>query len=180
MDRKAFDSMDISNQIKFINEKLLEHKSLTKVCAAENLRRSTIRDRFKRYGYELINGQYEMVLTPPEPIEPLKHEEVTNVHKSNTTPVEANDSDILDMIKALQKEVTTLKEDVKKLKEATPAKSAIKDIELMSFTGDTANRSFRIDSNVLKDFNTFCKRNKKYKKQDLLSQAIQEFIDKYK
>lgn len=175
MDRDTFKSMDIESQIQFINDKLKEYDSFNKLCKGENLPKSTISENFKKHGYKFIDGQYRLI---DSPVEAHTHSEVTNVHNSNTSHEEANNSDILDMIQALQKEVSTLRGEVNKLK--SPVKSKIKDIELMSFTGDTANRSFRIDSNVLKDFNTFCKKNKKYKKQDLLSQAIHEFIDKYK
>ena len=179
--------MDIASQIKFINEKLLEHKSLTKVCSAENLRRSTIRDRFKRYGYELINGQYEMVLTPPEPIEPLK--EVTNitktVTKNNAQHTRARNEDILALVQDMQKELNKLKEEVRKLKEGAPVQSITAsndELTINNFTGTWQNRNFRVDSNVLKEFNSLCKKKKysKYKKQDLLSQAILEFVNKYK
>lgn len=175
MDRKVFNDMDISSQIEYINNKLKEYDSFNKLCKGENLPKSTISERFKNNGYKFIDGQYRLI---DSPVEAHTQSDVTNVHNNVTSHEEANNSDILGMIQALQKEVSTLRGEVNKLK--SPVKSKIKDIELMSFTGETANRSFRIDSNVLKDFNTFCKKNKKYKKQDLLSQAIQEFIDKYK
>ena len=176
MDRDTFKSMDIESQIQFINDKLKEYDSFNKLCKGENLPKSTISENFKKHGYKFIDGQYRLI---DSPVEAHTHSEVTNVHNSNTSHEEANNSDILDMIQALQKKVNALSEDVNNLKSA-PVKSKRKGIDITTFTGDTANRSFRIDSNVLKDFNTFCKKNKKYKKQDLLSQAIHEFIDKYK
>lgn len=175
MDRDTFKSMDIESQIQFINDKLKEYDSFNKLCKGENLPKSTISENFKKHGYKFIDGQYRLI---DSPVEAHTHSEVTNVHNSNTSYEEANNSDILDMIQALQKEVSTLRGEVNKLK--SPVKSKRKGIDITTFTGTTENRSFRVDSNVLKEFDSFCKKNKKYKKQDLLSQAIHEFIDKYK
>lgn len=174
MDRNEFDSMDISKQIEFINNKLKEFGTLTKVCEIENLRRSTIRDRFKKYGYKLIDGQYSPINSR---IEAFITPRNVKVQDSNTKPV---NGDIMSIINAMQKELNTLKEEVKNLKQAAPIKST-DDLVIMTFTGICQNRNFRVDSNILKEFNSFCKKKKysKYKKQDLLSQALKEFIDKY-
>lgn len=174
MDRKVFDSMDISAQVEFINETLKEYGTLTKVCDVEDLRRSTIRDRFKKYGYELIDGQYTLINSPTEALSMPKNRKVQD---SSTNPV---NGDIMATIKSMQKELNILKEEVKNLKKAAPIKSN-DDLNIMTFTGVCQNRNFRVDSNILKEFNSFCKKKKysKYKKQDLLSQALKEFIDKY-
>lgn len=166
--------MDTSKQIEFINNRLKEYGTLTKVCEVENLRRSTIRDRFKKYGYELIDGQYNLINSPVEAFTTPKNRKVQD---SDTNPV---NGDIMSTIKAMQKELNTLKEEVKNLKQTAPIKST-DDLVIMTFTGICQNRNFRVDSNILKEFNSFCKKKKysKYKKQDLLSQALKEFIDKY-
>lgn len=176
MDRKVFNDMSIIDQVEYINNKLKEYESFNKLCKGENLPKSTISERFKKYGYIFVDGAYRLRQTREEAHTISSN---TNVHNSITSPVEANTGDIIGMIKMLQGELDTLKEEVANLKSA-PVKSKIKDIDLTTFTGTTENRSFRVDSNVLKEFNSFCKKNKKYKKQDLLSQALKEFIDKYK
>ena len=49
--------LKVIDQIKYINEKLKEN-SLTKICDEIGIARSTIRGRFKKIGYELIDNQY--------------------------------------------------------------------------------------------------------------------------
>lgn len=52
-------------------------------------------------------------------------------------------------------------------------------IDKEKLTGEVKTRSFTIYSNVLEKFNGFCK-EKPYSKQDLLSMALLEYIEKYK
>ena len=52
-------------------------------------------------------------------------------------------------------------------------------LEIADFDGELITRSFKIYKDVQQKFTKFCKRNNKYKVQDILSQAIIEFLDKY-
>ena len=45
---------------------------------------------------------------------------------------------------------------------------------------DTVTRSFKVYEDVYKDFLKLSKKHSTYKIQDLISQAIKEFVDKYK
>ena len=40
--------------------------------------------------------------------------------------------------------------------------------------------TLRVNSKVLNDFNKFCDDNKQYRKIDLISQALKDFMEKYK
>ncbi|MDV9712530.1 hypothetical protein RHG40_20575, partial [Clostridioides difficile] len=53
-------------------------------------------------------------------------------------------------------------------------------LKINDFKGDTVTRSYKIYEDVQKDFVAFCEANKKYKVQDIISQALFEFIEKYK
>ncbi|HHS9374786.1 TPA: hypothetical protein ACTWRU_003733, partial [Clostridioides difficile] len=53
-------------------------------------------------------------------------------------------------------------------------------LKINDFEGDTVTRSYKIYEDVQKDFVAFCEANKKYKVQDIISQALFEFIEKYK
>lgn len=175
MDRKEFANLTIDKQIEFINTSLEQHKTLTKVCELEGLRRNTVRDKFQSHGYRLVDSQFVK--------EDIKAASVTKVHKDITEPKATiqSDKNTIKMIKAIQEELEQLKEEVKilKINSAAPIKPNA-NLTIMPFTGTSENKSFRVDSKVSKEFNSFCKKYKEYKKQDLLSQALKEFIDKYK
>ncbi|HBF0218062.1 TPA: DUF4250 family protein, partial [Clostridioides difficile] len=52
MDRSTFDRLSTMDQIDYINKQLLEDHTLTNICKDINIGRTTIRDRFKKVGYE--------------------------------------------------------------------------------------------------------------------------------
>lgn len=177
MDRKEFDNLTIDKQIEFINNRLEQHKTLTKACEVEGLRRNTVRDRFQSHGYKLVEGKFINVIESEEvQVEPSSS--IKEVPKENITP---SDKVTIGMIKAIQKELEQLKEEVQELKHNSSVPlQANTNLTINSFTGISENKSYRIDSKVSKEFNSFCKKYKEYKKQDLLSQALKEFINKYK
>ncbi len=47
------------------------------------------------------------------------------------------------------------------------------------FTGEITVKSFRIYTDIIKKFENFANKHSQYKTQDLVSQAILEFIEKY-
>lgn len=47
------------------------------------------------------------------------------------------------------------------------------------FTGDIVVKSYRVYSDIVKKFETFSKKQDQYKIQDLISQALLEFMEKY-
>ena len=56
MNKIQFNSLETIDQIQYINKKLIEGNTVTKVCESIGIGRSTIRDRFKKVGYmNIIN-----------------------------------------------------------------------------------------------------------------------------
>lgn len=53
------------------------------------------------------------------------------------------------------------------------------ELKINKFKGEPENRTYKIYPEVLKAFNKFCKEHRQYKVQDLISQALWEFIKKY-
>ena len=48
------------------------------------------------------------------------------------------------------------------------------------FEGEIVVRSYKLYEPIQKEFLDFCKKNNKYKVQDIISQALKEFIEKYR
>lgn len=46
--------------------------------------------------------------------------------------------------------------------------------------GDHSSRTFRVNTNIMKEFDKFGTKRKQFRTQDLISQALLEFIEKYK
>ena len=114
------------------------------------------------------------------------------VDKSNT---EVNTTKELSVYKDITKvnakvkndiiEVAGLKDKINELIEwyETKHKNVIEIPELKMekrhFTGDVVVKSYRIYSDIVKKFETFSKKQDQYKIQDLVSQALLEFMEKY-
>ena len=62
MNKTEFNSLEVLEQIEYINKSLLEGSTLTNVCKSIGIGRSTIRDRFKKVSYEYNKSinQYEI------------------------------------------------------------------------------------------------------------------------
>lgn len=52
-------------------------------------------------------------------------------------------------------------------------------IDMDSFKGGLSNRVIKVYNNINQDWIKFCKKNKQFKMQDLYTQALKEFMDKY-
>lgn len=55
-----------------------------------------------------------------------------------------------------------------------------KEIEITVKNENASQKNIRIYDSVIEQWNEFCKENKGYKKQDLISQALVEFMTKYR
>ena len=75
MDKEQFNSLEIIEQINYINNKLSEGNTLTKLSKEIGIGRSTITDRFNKVGYKYNNEvkQYQCY------VEIVEQESVNNV-----------------------------------------------------------------------------------------------------
>ena len=183
MNRTDFDVLGELEQIKYINKSLLEGYTLTGICNYIGIGRSTIRDRFKKVGYEYNKtiNQYETIVevieAEPEPIK----EAIDPVIQESSNKVVGTDSDILTTI------INNYDDNMNKLNEMYnwyKLQSSNKVVEteklkIDDFEGDIVVRSYKLYESIQKEFTEFCKINNKYKVQDILSQALKEFLDKY-
>ena len=72
MNKTEFNSLDVMEQIEYINKSLLNGNTLTNICKSIGIGRSTIRDRFEKvsYKYNKSINQYESIIEIIEAIEP--------------------------------------------------------------------------------------------------------------
>lgn len=52
-------------------------------------------------------------------------------------------------------------------------------LSISRFEGEPISRNYRIYPNILNEFKEFCEKHKEYKVQELISQALKDFMDKY-
>lgn len=160
--REEFDSLEVMDQIEFINKEL-EKVNLTEICKKIKISRSTIRERFLKqcYGYDKIQNKYiciNEVEIKPQRIDKCKNN--TNVSE--------------DILKTLERRIKALEDKINK-----QSTNDI-DINIKKFGGNTVSRCYRIYEEVQKEFSKFCKENSNYKVQDILSRALYEYMENNK
>lgn len=192
MTKEQFNELEVLKQIDYINEQLKNNMSITGVCKDIGIGRTTIRDRFKRLGYlydkevnayvlkeenndcnvgviEVDNGYTTTVVDT----------EITEVHKEEGVLeiIEKSDDEIRNNLLDLVKNYEVLKEiiDRHRCNTSVVKKQIVIDLD------DAGSKlvTLRVNRTVLEQFNKFCDNNKQFKKVDLLSQAMKNFIDQY-
>ena len=183
MRRIDFDKLEKIDQMEYINKELIKGNTLTSICKNIPIGRSTISDRFKKISYEYnkITNQYESIVEIVE-AESVENVEIEPIIQQSSNKVVAADNEILANI------INNYEDNLSKLNEMyrwyeLQINNNVVDTKKLSisdFEGEIVVRSYKLYESIQKDFTEFCKRNNKYKVQDILSQALKEFLDKYK
>lgn len=173
--------LEVIDQIDFINEKLKEGYSLSRLDK-ENIisSRKTISNRFKKIGYELNkeSNQYESII---EVVESDKPEDKEPVLESSNKVVRGDQSNN----KLLQEIILNYADMNDKLEEVynwylkSSNKVVSDDLKIHDFEGEVVTRSYKIYEPIQKEFAEYCS-SSKYRVQDLISQALKDFLEKYR
>lgn len=192
--------LDIIEQIHFINEKLKEGYSLSRLDK-ENIisSRKTISNRFKKIGYELNKdtNQYESIISI---VEGDKSEDKEPILESSNKVVQGNESKNKESIskssnkvvrgdqannKLLEEIILNYADMNDKLEEVynwylkSSDKVVSDDLKIHDFEGEVVTRSYKIYEPIQKEFAEYCS-SSKYRVQDLISQALKDFLEKYR
>jgi len=192
--------LDILEQIDFINKKLMEGYSLSKLDS-ENIisSRKTISNRFKKIGYELNKNtnQYESII---EVVDGDKSENKGPILKSSNKVVQGGTSENKEHIskssnkvvlgtavnnKLLEEIILNYKDMNNKLDEVynwylKSSNEVVNDnLKIHNFDEEVVTRSYKIYESIQKEFAEYCS-SSKYRVQDLISQALKEFLEKYR
>ena len=191
MNKTEFNSLEVLEQIEYINKSLLEGNTLTNICKSIGIGRSTIRDRFKKVSYEYNKSinQYESIveviesetIAPAGANEPIK-EDIKPVIQQSSNLVVGTDNEILtSLINNYDDMNNKLNEMYNwyKLQSSNKVVQTEK-FKVDDFEGDIVVRSYKLYEPIQREFLEFCKKNNKYKVQDILSQALKEFLEKYR
>lgn len=196
LNRKELDKLPFGEQINYINAELKKEISFNALCKKIGIPKSTLRSRLEKNNYSYnpelrqihknntsITNNYKSILEKNITTRPTENTNIKEVHKNE---VYQSTTDIKQLINFKENiiELAQLKDEiVKMLKDYTLNKNVIDITELKidstSFTGALKAKTFKVYQSVLDDFMKFSEKNT-YKMQDLISQAIYEFINKYK
>lgn len=191
MTKEKFNQLEKIDQVKYINDKLKGGYSLTKISKELGIGRSTITDRFKKinYTYSKENNKYiynDSVTGVESVVRNIKTKEDININEideklnndSNTDVSLMNDKVVQSNLINLSNEYQTLIEMVELYKKNSNILSTQIVIELE--TTDNTLTTLRVNTDVLRQFNQFVEENKQYKKVDLVSMALKEYMSNHK
>ena len=191
MNKTEFNSLDVMEQIEYINKSLLNGNTLTNICKNIGIGRSTIRDRFDKIGYKYnkSTNQYESIIEIIEDIEPVIQAGANEPIKEDIKPVIQQSSNLVvgtdnEILTSLINNYDDMNIKLNEMYNWYKLQSSNKVVQtekfkVDDFEGEIVVRSYKLYEPIQKDFLEFCKRNNKYKVQDILSQALKEFLEKY-
>lgn len=197
MTKEQFNQLEVSEQIKYINNQLENNSTLTLICKGLKIGRSTIRDRFKKFSYiysknlnryvyndSITDVVQKVILDNNKSISDVIYREnnvsntdIARVDKVTTDIINKSDVEIKETIIDIVNNYDILKEiiDLHRCNTSVIKQQIVIDIE----DAESKLTTLRVNSKELELFNSFCDDNKQYKKIDLVSQALKEFREKY-
>lgn len=175
--------LDIMEQIHFINEKLKEGYSLSRLDK-ENIisSRKTISNRFKKIGYELNKdtNQYESIISVVEGDKSDDKEPILESSNKVVRGDEANNK-LLKEIILNYSDMNDKLEEVYNwyLKSSNKVVNESKNMIIPDYNEEVLTRSFKLYKSTQQRFADFCKRNSKYKVQDILCFLLDDGMNRY-
>lgn len=191
MTKDQFNKLEKLEQVQYINDKLREGYSLTKISKELGIGRSTITDRFKKinYTYSKENNGYiynDSVTVVETIVRNIKTKEDITINEiddkfnndSVTDVTLINDKVVQSNLINLSNEYQTLIEMIELYKKNSNILSTQIVIDLE--TTDNTLTTLRVNTDVLRQFNQFVEENKQYKKVDIVSMALKEYMENHK
>lgn len=187
---------NIDEIVKYINLELTKGRTMISIEQEDfNVNERVIDKRLKRVGYKKIDNQYIINDDVIQKQDKSKTKEKVKYNNSNTLVIQEPNNLIIDNFKEIDfnslKEIINLLEPMKEVIQEynkSKTKDNVIDLEPLEIkidrsklNGNIKAAGFRIDENILDLWKEFTNENKaEYKVQDLVGQALLEFMNKYK
>ncbi|MCC0783568.1 integrase [Clostridioides sp. ES-S-0108-01] len=179
---------DITYIVEYINSKLNNNRSLTKVAIELGVSESSIRKYLTKRGYKRINDEYIFIgdngMTKV----------VNNKSKSNNDnifnmTIEDDNSNNIVVDNQFKNNIISLAKDYDKIqdvlnwfenKEDTNVIEVVQDgIKIDLPSKDAIRTTVRLNKDVWNLFDEFCEKFREFNKSDLMSMSLLEYIKKY-
>lgn len=179
MDKQQFNNLEVLEQIKYINRQL-EFKSLRKICESIGIKRKAVNDKFKDVGYTLVGNQYIATDTDTKKANNNNSKTVENTNNISITIEQYNSLE--KQIKALEDKYNKLSTTIEKQQNnncTTEVQQNNNSNEIRFYKNEVVVRAHRIDREVYNRFKAFTDSNKQYKISDIISTALENFLNEY-
>lgn len=178
MDRAMFDSSSNEDKICYINDRLANGETVIRIREDLGIGEKALQKIVKESGYKYNQKlkRYDKGM-----INTLENKEYA---KDNTNIIPFNlKDDILEIVQMKE----DLKEIINKYKNGYVKEHTPQVIEIVEGTcirinlpdAEIVRSTFRVNKEILDRWNLFCEDNKEFSKTNLLSSALEEYIEKY-
>lgn len=173
--------MQIDKLVQLINLELKKDSSISvnKICNKLQLRQSTVKTQLRNNNYTYNAEQRQYTKNTQKNNENIKEVAVTKI-EPKTDDIQRNNKDI--DINSL-KELIDLIEPIKAIIEEYNKSKTIVEVNPIQIRPkaikEVKQKLFKVDVNVLEKWDKFIADHKEYKVQQLISLALEEFINKY-
>ncbi|EHL1910537.1 hypothetical protein KDH02_004811 [Salmonella enterica] len=174
--------LSLEQIVKYINGELAEGRTMKSIENDDfKVNDRVITKRLTRKGYKRINDEFVCVIQKDNKnIEKIKKEVNKDKAYTEDNIIQKNNGDIDDYklmeLISLIEPIKEMLKDYKKNKNITDIQ--MKEIKPKAIT-EVKQKLFKIDINVLKQWEEFVLNHKEYKVQQLISLALEEFIQRY-
>lgn len=176
---------NIETIVIFINAELRKDRTMTAIEKEDfNVNARVIHKRLLRLGYKKIDNQYiKEEETLKDALVVTEHQEEKKKERKEPTKGTIKEVPLsmdieIDKLKELLELVEPIKELLKRDK-GSIKKNINNNLEI-PIIKNVKQRTVKIDIDVLKDWDKFIDENSNYKAQDLISQALKEFMKNHK
>lgn len=182
MKKEEFIKLDIEEQVKYLNDNLLEGHTVIRIREDIGIGEKALQKLIKQGGYKYNPKLKKYIKTT---IPDIVVEETTTVI---TDVVEETTDVVLNMedsnIKYLAENFMVLKELIENYKRATTQSSTKATTGIVIDLVDDKHlkpkpKSVRINEFIWEEWQRFCDKNKYYSKQDLISMALKNYMKKH-
>ena len=167
--------------INYINKKLSEGLTVTQVRTELGMSDKTFRKKIKELGYK-YNNKSKNYTKVTEVVNYQSSEIVAQGENYNNNQLVVSNAEYEKFINTLNN-INVMNEKLEEVYKWYELQNNVIEKATLNIepnNNDTVTRSFKVYEDVYKEFTQLCKNNSTYKVQDLLSQALKEFCNKYK
>lgn len=181
MNKDQFNKLDFMEKISYLNNKLREGQTVIRIREDIGIGEKALQREIKANGYRYNNKEKQYVPTTESTTKSTTEIVSTIVEDKNTIVVPKQQQQILGY---LENNFEVLQEFLEKYKSTTKATTETTTNHIVINLVDDKHlnpkpKSIRINEFIYQDWQKFCN-TKHYSKQDLISMALKEYMEKYK
>lgn len=180
MNKDQFNKLDFIEKVEYLNNKLREGQTVIRIREDIGIGEKALQREIKANGYRYNNKEKQYMPTTESTTKSTTEIITTNKSGENTIVVPKQQQQILGY---LENNFEVLQEFLEKYKSTTKAttESTTNNIVINLVDDKHLNpkpKSIRINEFIYQDWQKFCN-TKHYSKQDLISMALKEYMEKY-